>query len=374
MKTVFLSNYFNHHQRSLCHALYNGTNGEFAFIETSQMRQERIDLGYGENAIPEYVCHWNKERDLCKKLLDDAELIICGSVDESIVRPYILRGIICFRYQERPFKIREKWYKYPLRWLKWHYLNPRRKPVYLLCASAYAYGDYSRYGMFKGRAFRWGYFPKTILYDDVRNNKNFSEILWCARFIDWKQPEFAISLARYLKNKGYSFVLNMIGTGELLPQIQQRIEEENLRGYVNCLGSMKPDAVRKHMERAGIFLMTSNRREGWGAVLNEAMNSGCAIVACREAGSVPYLIGESMNGLSYSSESEMHLHVERLLNDFDFQNSIGRNAYKTIIEEWNAEIAANRLLSLAKRLPSDELVARNAYSSGPCSFETDVLE
>ena len=44
------------------------------------------------------------------------------------------------------------------------------------------------------------------------------------------------------------------------------------------------------MEKSHIHLFTSNHLEGWGAVVNEAMNSGCAVVANREAGAVPYLI------------------------------------------------------------------------------------
>ncbi len=45
------------------------------------------------------------------------------------------------------------------------------------------------------------------------------------------------------------------------------------------LGAMSPDKVRAYMERADVFLFTSDFNEGWGAVLNESMNSGCAVVA-----------------------------------------------------------------------------------------------
>ena len=45
------------------------------------------------------------------------------------------------------------------------------------------------------------------------------------------------------------------------------------------MGALKPADVRKEMERADIFLFTSDYKEGWGAVLNEAMNARCAIVA-----------------------------------------------------------------------------------------------
>ena len=43
----------------------------------------------------------------------------------------------------------------------------------------------------------------------------------------------------------------------------------------------------------------SGRKEGWGAVVNEAMSSGCAVVADAEAGSVPYLIENSKDGFIY---------------------------------------------------------------------------
>jgi hypothetical protein len=37
---------------------------------------------------------------------------------------------------------------------------------------------------------------------------------------------------------------------------------------------MPPEEVRVHMEQSNIYLFTSDFGEGWGAVLNEAMNSG----------------------------------------------------------------------------------------------------
>lgn len=62
----------------------------------------------------------------------------------------------------------------------------------------------------------------------------------------------------------------------------------NLNDYVTFTGPVQSDKVRGFMERAGIFLFTSDRQEGWGAVLNESMNSGCAVVASHAIGSVPF--------------------------------------------------------------------------------------
>ena len=40
-------------------------------------------------------------------------------------------------------------------------------------------------------------------------------------------------------------------------------------------------------------------QEGWGAVLNEAMNSGCACIASHAIGSAGFLIEHGENGFVY---------------------------------------------------------------------------
>ena len=54
MRLVFLSNYYNHHQHSLCQALYQGAES-FHFVETAPMDQERRQLGWGIETLPPYV-------------------------------------------------------------------------------------------------------------------------------------------------------------------------------------------------------------------------------------------------------------------------------------------------------------------------------
>ena len=95
---------------------------------------------------------------------------------------------------------------------------------------------------------------------------------------------------------------------------------------------MEPDRVRQVMERAHIFLFTSNYLEGWGAVVNEAMNSGCALVASTEAGSVPFLIRNGINGLTYAngSYSEFEAQALYLVRHPLERSRMGQKAYETI--------------------------------------------
>ena len=169
--------------------------------------------------------------------------------------------------------------------------------------SAYAAEDYAKIGLYKNRAYKWGYFTETKEYNEQqllvqkRKNKN-PVILWAARMIDWKHPEHALFVAENFMKSGYDFQMNFIGGGELEQQLRSEVEQKHLEGNVHFLGFVSPEKVREYMEKANIFLFTSDQNEGWGAVANEAMNSGCAVVANQAIGSVPYLIKSGENGFA----------------------------------------------------------------------------
>lgn len=160
----------------------------------------------------------------------------------------------------------------------------------------------------------------------------------------------------------------MIGSGPLKQALQQRIQEENLQEQVALLGALEPDRVREEMESAGIFLFTSDRREGWGVVLNEAMNSGCAVVASDAIGAVPYLVKNEENGLVYHSGDLEGLYAKtrRLLEKPLLQEKLGHGAYRTIIETWNAEVAAQRFMQLSKAIMAGDPYPV-LFEDGPCS-------
>lgn len=377
MKIVFLSNFYNHHQSALSAALHRLTNGHYFFIETQPMPASRRALGYGQDAIPEYVLQSYKSpevRKRCHTLINDADVVITGSAPEYMLRERIRSGKLMFRYSERPLKNGLEPLKYFPRLLRWHWRNPMCKPIYMLCASAFTAADYAKFGLFRNRCYKWGYFPETMRYDEedlfAKKQHGVPHILWCGRFLDWKHPDDAILVAERLKKAGYRFVLDLIGTGELEPQLEQLIWEKNLGDCVHLLGSMKPEQVREHMEQANIYLFTSDRYEGWGAVLNESMNSGCAVVASHAIGAVPFLIKDNENGLIYESGNIRMLYekVKYLLDEPAEQKRLDFAAYRTIAEEWNAEIAARRLLRLSERLLSGEK-RPDLYKTGPCSKE-----
>ena len=132
------------------------------------------------------------------------------------------------------------------------------------------------------------------------------------------------------------------------------------------------------MEESEIYLVTSDRKEGWGAVVNEAMNSGCAVVADHMIGAAPWMIRQRENGILYHDGCEQQLqeYVAELLQDPAECRRLGEAAQQTVRTEWNARTAAERLVRLSREmgflggaddqcLPVPPVPA--LWTDGPCS-------
>lgn len=373
MKILFCSNYFTHHQKPFSDALYKLTNNNYRFLAYKEMNIERSQLGWNNDFKCPYVFNMQNMGEIPSE-----DIMISGSFPEKLLRLYRKKARLLFRYSERPLKAGNSLIKYPIRFLKWHCCNPPWKPTYMLCASAFTAGDYAKFGLFKRKCYKWGYFPEMRRYDsinDVMRQKDKKMLLWCGRFLDWKHPDDAIEIAERLRDAGYNFVLKLIGSGEMEPLLRKRIKESNLENNVELLGTMSPESVRDVMEKAGIFLFTSDRKEGWGAVLNEAMNSGCAVIASHLAGATPYLVEDGRNGYVYESGNvdELYRKVRYLLNCPKKQDELGMSAYSTIAELWNADVAAERFVKLSNAILEGDKTP-NLFSTGPCSCAEIVRE
>lgn len=378
MKVAFFSNYLNHHQLPFSLAMQKYTNGNYTFVATEPISEERLKFGYEEmdHKYPFVLCAYDSAENEAKamKLALESDIIITGSAPEKYTVERVKKGKITFRYSERPFKQKIPFYRIPRvsASMLLHHTQFKHYPLYMLCASAFTAYDYGRFGAYRDKCFKWGYFPEVknenldSLFEKRQQHKK-PTILWAGRMLNWKHPEMAILLAQYLKKSGYDFELKIIGDGELENELCCMIRDKGLNDCVKMLGSMSPEKVREHMKKANIFLFTSDFNEGWGAVLNESMNSACAVVASHAIGSVGFLMHQGVNGVIYRNEDQDDLNrkVEKLLDSPNLMEKYGRAAYETIISDWNADTAAKRLLSLAEFLKNGG--KGSPYESGPCS-------
>lgn len=375
LKVVFVSNYYNHHQSDFSDAMNAMTDIEYYFIETVPMTSERKNMGWQSSGKNTYVLSAYQSgeiRDKCLKIIDNADFVIIGSANDEYIASRHQKGKFVFHYNERFYKNGCPRWQIPLRYVKNYIRFNRYKNDYLLCASAYTAADASITNSFVGKSYKWGYFPPVKefnineLFTRKRANAKVT-ILWAGRLIGLKHPDAAILLAEKLKSENLSFSLNIIGSGELEESLKQMIREKKISDSVHMLGVKKPEEVREYMEQSDVFLFTSDFNEGWGAVLNESMNSACAVVASHAIGSVPFLIKQYENGIVYHDGKfeELYNAVRLLIADKGLRENLGRAAYETIVNEWNAKIAAERLITLYKDLQNSG--TSNTFIDGPCS-------
>lgn len=357
MKVVFLSNFYNHHQSELCEQLHKQTGGDFYFIQYRKMSEERGKLGWGQQEVPSYVVNAfgdEQQAKYAQTLINEADVLILGA-DEKKVEQRLIDGKLTFKYTERIYKEQNSVLRRIVHSIRYRIEFCRYKNFYLLCAGAYVSMDFWRNGVFHNKAYKWGYFPAVKRYERIKaivEKKERNSILWVGRFIEYKHPEIVVEIAKKLKNEGVDFHIRMIGIGELEEKIRSNILDEGLQGEITMCGAMSPDEVRSYMEKSSIFLFTSDFGEGWGAVLNESMNSGCAVVASHAIGAAPYLVRDGINGCLYRNGNYESLYnkVVTLLKNKEYCSQLGLKAYDTITNEWNAEIAAKRFIQLSKSL------------------------
>lgn len=380
MKFIIVSNYINHHQIPLANELYKLVGDTFYFIETQPMETDRVKMGWGsEISQLSYLKKYQQEPETCARLLMDADIVVFGGVeDESYIKPRLQAGKIVLRSSERLYR-EGQWKSISPRGRKKKYEDHTQyanSPVYLLCHGAYVASDFDIVKAYPDKKYQWGYFPKFNQYD---MNKLFFKkvhvddkgnvcvrLLWAGRFLKLKHPEYAVYAAKALRRAGVSFHVDMVGGGEMEETLRKMVGKAGLEQEITFHGFQPPRNVRGFMEEADIFLFTSNYLEGWGAVLNEAMNSACAVVAGHGIGAVPFLIRHEENGLVYRNENrkEFEEQVVRLAKDAALRRRLGERAYQTIATLWNPKEAASRMYKFSKGLLENRRVVQE---KGPLS-------
>lgn len=381
MLFVNLNASINAHQVALADALYSILGDCFFFIEFGHNTQQYGCFSESSKGNDYYKdrpfilkMYESKENErLAKELIAKADVMRTGGEPIELVKERIKSGKLTFRSTERYF--RGPIYKDIIRaralfpYLKFAHPNYR-----ILCQSAFMANDLSLLGnLYHERCYKFAYFTQIPEIDIEKviekRSKDKIQIVWCARFIDLKHPELPLKLAKKLIASGRdNFEIQMIGanTTPLWQEINKQVKKENLEKYVILTGGIPNLEVLERMRKSHIFIFTSDRGEGWGAVLNEAMGAGCACVASHEIGSVPFLLKDKGNGLVFKSGSSESLFdkVAYLYENPQVCEEYGKKAYQTISTDWSAKLAAERLVKLSESILSGNEII---FESGPCS-------
>ena len=358
--------------------MYKIYGDDFVFVSTEKINEERLSLGYEDmDSKYSFVLKSYESKEKLDEALDLAktcDVAIFGSTTSDMyAKERLKEDKLSFRYYARMF------YKGPFSIFDFknlkkvndrHFKYKKNKNLYLLCSSSFAPNDFNKFGMYKNKCYKWGYFPEFKEYDidKLITEKEDNYILWVGRFINQKHPEHVVKLAKKLKHDGYKFKIKMIGNGVLFDRTKKQIEDNNLQNEIELVGALNSSKVRDYMEKAPIFICTSNKEERWAVVINEAMNSGCSVVAYKYIGAVPFLIGDK-NGISYTKFNELYKNVKILLDNKEETKKLGKMAYQEILNNWTAKVAAQNFGKMIESIIENK---ENEVSKGAGSLAQPV--
>lgn len=162
MKIVFVSVVLNSHQVGVADRLFDITGGNFRFIETGQTQE--LDKKGGEDfSSRPYLIKANDKKEELYRLIEEADVMVYGAAPLEYLRHRVKTGKLTFLYSERWLKRGLKNLLSPrlFRQQLFYHLHCHGKPLYALCASAFAAGDFNMLFAFRNKCFKWGYFPPT---------------------------------------------------------------------------------------------------------------------------------------------------------------------------------------------------------------------
>ena len=370
---LVMTNIPSHHQIPLGGELFRLLGDNFRMSFSSRPDEDRLALGWRDSskALPWAIRVWesDEQEKYLRHCIDRFDCVVIGDTRTYLVRERICSGKLTFRFTERIFKrgfipgfvwwlprlVKDYW--------------PLNRPNYhLLAAGAYCPLDMQRVGMFKDRKWTSGYYPAVRTEPPPLRENSDVKMLWAGRMLDWKRADLAIELVRRLKGRARRFSLDVIGDGPMKAKLAGQCQRNGLEDVVSFFPPTSPEGVRDAMLKADIFLMTSNYREGWGAVINEAMDSGCCVVSSKGPGAAPWLIEHGKNGFLFESGNVEQLCsiVSALLEQPEKCGEIGAQAWKTIAAYWSPKIAAERLVELTYGLLGRRPIPD--FHRGPCSI------
>jgi glycosyltransferase involved in cell wall biosynthesis len=207
------------------------------------------------------------------------------------------------------------------------YMNLFKHVDYFLCPSEFLYKKFYEFNFFKDKLRLTNLcfnFNREALAAQQKNNDE-KYILYVGRL---EKIKGVSTLFKAIS--GLDIPLKIVGGGNLLPEFQAHIKQNNITN-VQLLGHKTLPEVYNLITNAQFTVCPSEWYENYPFSVIEAMSFKKAIVGAR-IGGIPELIHDGETGLLFESfnADDLREKIIKLWNDDDMKTRFGENAYKFI--------------------------------------------
>lgn len=361
----------NHHKLPFFEALQNCYGVDNTMYATPMVFEEmRVQMGFSVYEKAKWLYHVREDnKKEFENIFYSADIVLCSVRDYyRLMKRRLESRKITFYFSERWFKppygkirlfnphMLKLWYKF--------YQMSKSSYFYYLAQGEYAANDFKSSYLCIGKILNFGYFTSIDQNSESKCllPKGKVNVLWCGRMLTWKKVENLVQAFIQVSEIRSNIHLTLVGKGECEIKVLKLISGyENIITHHDFLPTKK---VRSLMNQADIYVLPSNGTEGWGAVVNEAMAEGCAIIGSNQAGSVKTMIKNKVNGLVLYRNDVDEIQ-EKLLCLID--NPIELDHLKSMslnsIQEWSPENVCSRFVQVVDAISNNN--SFDLYQEGP---------
>lgn len=179
--------------------------------------------------------------------------------------------------------------------------------------------------------------------------ENIKEIISIGRLSIQKNFNLFINAAKIISQNYPNIHFSIYGDGPLKEELQKKIKDNNLESTVTLQG--RTNNVQKVLNETDVFIMTSNY-EGMPNALLEAMAAGVPCISTDCPTGPADIIKNGINGVLVPINNEIALvkAIEKYIKMGTTISTIGKSAKKHVIENYSADIIAQKFLREALQI------------------------
>ncbi|MCX6966289.1 MAG: glycosyltransferase family 4 protein [Verrucomicrobia bacterium] len=168
-----------------------------------------------------------------------------------------------------------------LRWVKytWEQITIGEDFDFLLAMGEMGMDWFKSCGYSADRIYPFAYITELPLLEIPPQHNGPLHFLFAGRLIDLKGVDLLIRALAKIPDA----VLTIVGDGPERPRLQGLAESMGVSERIQWLGQLKASLGIEHISRADVLVLPS-RKDGWGAVVNEALMAGTPVICSTACG------------------------------------------------------------------------------------------
>ena len=173
--------------------------------------------------------------------------------------------------------------------------------------SIFAENYFKFLGIKPEKIYRFGYFRNVKKSDFIKSESTINQLFFVGQLIERKGIFTLLEAIKNVSEVNANFHLTIVGTGVLKTGIEQFVKTHQLESFITLQGVIKYENVAQNIRKADLLILPSIF-DGWGMVVNEALQSHVPVLISDQCGAKE-LIEYGKNGLIFEAQN-----VESLTN------------------------------------------------------------